>query len=199
MRLSRAVPPPPLEANFAVSLIEMKLGLEGGWAKLLAPGGMQLVHRGGGLWAARVLYPDCQTAEPALSRALEKGLKERARLEGGSAVAPAHWKVQCWPWIRWLGVEAGAERRGGRGDDSRREQNGNQRAGRCCELAAGGGGDGGGPSRTGLVLEPLLEIKAAPPRGATERPRGEDFRCALDLGNVPNSLHALLSGNTRAC
>lgn len=115
MRLSRAVPPPPLEANFAVSLIEMKLGLEGGWAKLLAPGGMQLVHRGGGLWAARVLYPDCQTAEPALSRALEKGLKERARLEGGSAVAPAHWKVQCWPWIQWLGVEAGAERRGGRG------------------------------------------------------------------------------------
>lgn len=65
--------------------------------------------------------------------------------------------------------------------------------------AAGGGGDGGGPSRTGLVLEPLLEIKAAPPRGATGRPRGEDFRCALDLGNVPNSLHALLSGNTRAC
>lgn len=155
-----------------------------------------MLHRCGGLWAARVLYSDCQTAEPAPSRALEKGLKERARLEGGSAVAPAHWKVQCWPWIRWLGVEAGAGRWGGRGDDSRRERNENQRAGCCCELAAGGGG---GPRRTALVLEPLLEIKAAPPRGATGRPRGEDFRCALDLGNIPNALHAPLSGNTRAC
>lgn len=67
-----------------------------------------LLLRGGGFWAPRVLFPDSPAADPVSAGTLEEGMKERARLEGGSAVAPAHWKVQCWRWIRRLGNEAGA-------------------------------------------------------------------------------------------
>lgn len=90
----------------------------------------------GGLGAPRELFSHSPAAGPASAGALERGMKERAGQEGGSAAARAHWKLQCWSWIRRLDDEAEAGRKGGRGNDSRRERNGNQRAGCCCDPAA---------------------------------------------------------------
>lgn len=102
-------PPPPPGANFAVSLIGTEL-------ELRAVGAGRRRERGGGghLAASRGRlglfgrFPQVVRLRPVRPpRALEKGMKERAGLEGGSAAAPARWKVQGWPWTRRRGAEAG--------------------------------------------------------------------------------------------
>lgn len=77
------------------------------------------------------------------------------------------------------------------GDSLQREPNGNCRA-ECRRARAAGCGCGGGRGCTGLVLEPLLEIRAAAAaRGyRAAGGRGEDFRCAPELGNFAAALRS---------
>ena len=201
----RASPRAPLPrgANFAVSLLETKLGLRGGWARGAAPRRVCPCAAGpepsalgrhatccfwvadfSALW---VLSPHRPAQERAPAGALGQGMKASP---AGRLVVPWRlptWKVQDPLRIRRPAEDAGAER--WEGDSLQREPNGNCRA-ECRRARAAG--CGGGRGCTGLVLEPLLEIRAAAAaRGyRAAGGRGEDFRCALELGNFAAALRS---------
>ena len=177
----RAPPPPPLRANFAVSLKETSWGLRavgegrsGALGAIARPGRSRMCPRDEQLasagWRASGSLGACPSLSspgPSAPRRSGGGM-ERKRPAGRwwcRGACPLG-KFRAGPGFGWVGGGgwAGA-------DKARRDPNGNYRPDCCCERAAA-------PAAPALAPEPLLEIKAAAAALGSRRPRGENFRLA---------------------